>query len=94
MHGISVSGLVAWRKGTAGKGAVVPGLSAGSSSLPPLTLTDFFPIRLTSEDQKERSQSGTPCVEGCQSLPQRSHHCREQLIFQAHSALLFKDILI
>lgn len=85
--GISTSQLVAWRKDTAGKVVVVPFLSHS-------LLLIFFPIHLTSEDVKEENQSGTLFLESCQSLPQRSHHCREQCVFQAHSALLLKDILI
>lgn len=41
--GISLSQLVAWRTGTADKGIVVPGLSAASTFLFPLTLADIFP---------------------------------------------------
>lgn len=52
--GISISQLVAWRKGTAGKVALVPRLSGRNTSLLPLTLADFFPILLTSEDEKEK----------------------------------------
>lgn len=90
--GISLSQLVAWRTGTAGKGIVVPGLSAASTFLLPLTLAVIFPYVYLLKMGK--IQCGTPCLEGCQPSPQRSNRCREQLVFQAHAAVLLKDILI